>query len=313
MSDLPDGVAPHIRYPSTLLNIQANVYKRYHVNDITVFFQGEDRWDIAKERVGAGDEETVMLPNYYIFKMPGGYENVEFVNTIPYTPKDKNNMIALLAARNDGEEYGKLVLFQLPKGQIIMGPSQIDAQIAQHTDISRDFALWENAGSTYSRGNMFVIPIENSFMYVEPIYLRATIGSLPEVKRVIIYFNERIAYEQTLREALDSMFGPGVGEAAIYGTGPFFDTPEPPEPTTPPETGVTAPEPDEPPDGTVVTPPETGGTGFAAMTEQELILAAAEAYERGQNALKAGDWTAYGEAQEELNDILNELILRFGQ
>jgi len=235
---------------------------------------------------------------------------VEFVNSVPYTPKDRNNMIALLVARNDGAEYGKLVLFQLPKGQIVMGPSQIDAQIAQHTDISRDFALWENAGSTYSRGNMFVIPIENSFMYVEPIYLRATIGSLPEVKRIVIYFNERIAYEQTLREALDSMFGPGVGDAAIDGIGLPAVVPDKPTPPPPPDTttGGTTPV-ETPPDDTIS---DSDIISLFDMTEEELIIAASEAYNRGQDALRRGDWAAYGEAQEELEAILTHLIVRFG-
>jgi len=323
MGQMPEGVTPHIRYPSTLLNIQANVYKRYHVNDVTVFYQGEDRWDIAKERVGAGDEETYMWPNYYIMKIPG-YESVEFVNSIPYTPKDRNNMIALLVARNDAPDYGKLVLFQLPKGQIVMGPSQIDAQIAQDTNISRDFALWENAGSTYSRGNMFVIPIENSFMYVEPIYLRATIGSLPEVKRVVIYFDGRIAYKETLRDALDEMFGSGIGDTSfrakldrmIDGLEPAPEAPDITD-TTPTPAPAPAPTPTPDPDDTASEPGDTGtgdgASSFDQMSEEQLVQAAADAYERGQAAMRAGDWTAYGEAQNELEAILNYLIVRFGQ
>ena len=258
MAQMPEGVAPHIRYPSTLLNIQANVYRRYHVNDVAVFFQGEDRWDIAKERVGAGDEETVMVPNYYIMKL-SGEDSVEFVNSLPYTPKDRNNMIALFVARNDAPNYGELVLFQLPKGEIIMGPSQIDAQIAQHTLISQDFALWENSGSTYSRGNMFVIPIETSFMYVEPIYLRASIGSLPEVKRVVVYYNGRIAYKETLREALNEMW-PGAGDATLSGdAAPGIETPVTTPGTTTP--GTTTPGTPTTPSTPVVTPPSTVPSG----------------------------------------------------
>ena len=317
MEEMPEGVAPHIRYPSALLNIQARVYQRYHVNDTTVFFQGEDRWDIAKERVGAGDEETAMQPNYYIMKLPRE-DSVEFVNSIPYTPKDRNNMIALLVARNDAPNYGKLTLFQLPKGEIIMGPSQIDAQIAQDTVISQDFALWENSGSTYSRGNMFVIPIENSFMYVEPIYLRASIGSLPEVKRVVVYFNGRIAYQETLREALDEMFGKGVGDATLSdeeidlnGIESSGEKPSPGTTTTSPGTttpspGTTTPSPGE-------TPPSSGSLDLGSMTEEELVQTASDAYSRGQNALKRGDWAAYGEAQQLLEECLAQLIARFGQ
>jgi len=305
MDQLPAGVKPHIRYPSTMLNIQANIYKLYHVNNVTVFYQGEDRWDIAKEKVGANEEETVMSPNYYMIKIPGE-KNVEFVNSIPFTPKDRNNMMALLVARNDGDNYGKLVLYQLPKGQITMGPSQIDAQIAQHPQISQDFALWENSGSTYSRGNMFVIPIENSLMYVETIYLRASSASMPEVKRVIIYFNEKIAYEATLAEALDSMFGPGIGD--VTGTRPStggIESPDqttttPPDEVTPPAETVTPP---------AVSPDQSGptGAGIDSMTQYQLIAAAQDAFERGDQAMRAGDWAAYGEAQKELSEILARL------
>jgi len=309
MDQMPAGVAAHIRYPATMLNIQANVYKRYHVTDVTVFFQGEDRWDIAKERVGAGDEETVMQPNYYIMKLPG-MDKVEFVNSIPYTPKDKNNMIALLVAKNDGDNYGKLTLLQLPKGQIIMGPSQIDAQIAQDTNISRDFALWENSGSTYSRGNMFVIPIENSFMYVEPIYLRASIGSLPEVKRVIIYYGDRIAYGQTLKESLDIMFGDGVGDATLSGADETITAPENIETSSPAGTIGTTPDVTTPTDTTT---PEISGSDLVSMTEEELVQAASDAYNKGQDALKNGDWTAYGEAQQTLQDCISQLITRYSE
>ncbi|MDR1953945.1 MAG: UPF0182 family protein, partial [Clostridiales Family XIII bacterium] len=194
--EMPTALQSHIRYPSTMLNVQANIYKKYHVNDYEVFYQGEDRWDIANEKLGASDREVPMTPNYYIMKLPGE-DDVEFINSIPYTPMNKVNMTALLVARNDGEHYGELVLYQLPKGKVVMGPGQIDAQIAQDTTISRDFSLWENSGSTYSRGNMFVIPIEESIMYVEPIYLKASDSSLPEVKRIIIYYGDRIAYEAT--------------------------------------------------------------------------------------------------------------------
>ena len=220
-------------------------------------------------------------------------------------------MTALLVARNDGDQYGKLVLYQLPKGKIIMGPSQIDAQIAQHPQISQDFALWENSGSTYSRGNMFVIPIENSLMYVETIYLRASSASMPEVKRVIIYFNEKIAYEETLAEALDTMFGDGIGD--VTGSRPIpggIESPiedadpteqvEPTEPTTPEDPQA----PVEP------TAPVEGDPSFGAMTSEELAAAAQGAFDRGEMALRNGDWAEYGQAQEELQQILQLLLAK---
>ncbi|MDR1272546.1 MAG: UPF0182 family protein [Clostridiales Family XIII bacterium] len=289
IEDMPDGVAQHIRYPDTLLSIQADIYKRYHVNDVKVFYLGEDRWDIAKEKLGASDTEVEMMPNYYIMKLPGE-DSVEFINSIPYTPKDKNNMTGLLVARNDGENYGELILYQLPKGQIVMGPSQIDAQIAQDTEISQDFALWENSGSTYSRGNMFVIPIEESIMYIEPIYLKAANSSLPEVKRVIIYYDDRIAYGLTLAAALDEMFGKGTGEATAS-----LPTDENVEDTAP--------------------PPEEGSGGGSSpqLSQSELISAANDELSAAENAQKNGDWAAYGEHLESLKGYLNQLATADGE
>ncbi|MDR0853223.1 MAG: UPF0182 family protein [Clostridiales Family XIII bacterium] len=287
--DMPKGVDQHIRYPGTMLNIQANVYKRYHVKNVNVFYQGEDRWDIANEKLGASDKEVPMTPNYYIMKLPGE-DSVEFVNSIPYTPKDKNNMTSLLVARNDGENYGKLVLYQFPKGKIVMGPSQVDAQIAQDATISKDFSLWENSGSTYSRGNMFVIPIENSIMYVEPIYLKASNSSMPEVKRVIIYYNDKIAYETTLAEALDAMFGQGVGDntATLPGSENVDDG----------EDSV---------DGDEVDAGDGADGGDVGMSQKELIAAANEAYSNAVELQKSGDWAGYGKELANLQRYLEML------
>ncbi|MDR0357831.1 MAG: UPF0182 family protein [Clostridiales Family XIII bacterium] len=279
-AEMPEGLRSHIRYPSKMLTVQANIYKKYHVNDYKVFYQGADRWDIANEKLGASDKEVAMQPNYYIIKLPGE-EKAEFINSIPYTPMNKVNMAALLVARNDGEHYGELILYQMPKGKTVMGPSQIDAQIAQDTTISRDFALWENSGSTYSRGNMFVVPINESIMYVEPIYLKASEGSLPEVKRIIIYYGDRIAYETTLAEALDSMFGPGTGDA-IAITDPTGDT------------------------GDADSGPDDTGTGGDSqqMTTDQIIRAAVEAYNSAVQAQKDGDWAKYGQEMKRMEGYL---------
>ena len=150
-----------------------------------------------------------MTSQYYIMKLPGE-KDAEFIISVPYTPSGKDNLTAILRARNDGENYGDLMLYQMPKDRVIYGPAQVEALIDQNTQIAQDFTLWNSSGSTYSRGNMFVILIEGSLMYVEPIYLESTNSSIPEVKRVIIYYNGRIAYENTLAKALDSMFGEGA-------------------------------------------------------------------------------------------------------
>lgn len=268
--EMPEGIRAHIRYPSTMLGIQADVYRRYHMDDVKVFYQKEDLWEIAKEIYGI--KEQPMTPNYYIMKLPGEKE-AEFVNSIPYTPRDKNNMTALLIARNDGENYGELVLYQLPKSKIIYGPMQIEAQIDQSTEISKEFSLWKSSGSTYSRGNMFVIPINDSLLYVEPVYLEATNSSIPEVKRVIVAYGDKISYEPTLAEALEALFGEGSGEQSTAGG----------------------------------SPEKTEGKGDEKLSQAELIQQAQVAYENATEAQKEGNWAKYGEYMDELESLLNQL------
>lgn len=291
--EMPEYMRAHIHYPNALLNIQANVYKKYHMSNVEVFYQNEDLWAIARETYGQA--EQVISPNYFIMRLPGE-EKAEFINSIPYTPSGKSNMTGLLVARNDVPYYGELILYRLPKDRIIYGPSQVEAQINQDPEISKEFSLWNNSGSTYSRGNMFVFPVEGSLLYVEPVYLEAAQGSLPEVKRVIVYYGERIAYKPTLGEALDSLFGAGAGDplsadnpilagkeaAAILEAGGTL------EPETP-EGGTEQP-------GTIVTDDVT-----------ELIRLANEAYESAQESQRAGDWAGYGQFMEQLQQYLQQL------
>lgn len=176
---------------------------------MNVFYQKEDVWDVAYEIYGT--EKTQMEPNYYIAKLPGE-EKAEFFNSLPFTPRSKQNMTALMVARNDGAAYGELVLYQFPKSRTIYGPEQIEAQIDQNTEISKEFSLWKSSGTSYRRGNMFVIPINTSVLYVEPVYLEATNSSIPEVKRIIVAYDDKIAYEETLAECLVSLFGDEADE-----------------------------------------------------------------------------------------------------
>lgn len=267
--EMPEGIKAHIRYPGTMLEIQADVYRRYHMDDVKVFYQNEDLWEISKEIYGI--KEQPMTPNYYIMKLPGE-KDAEFVNSIPYTPKDKNNMTALLVARNDGDDYGELVLYQLPKSKIIYGPMQIEAQIDQSTEISKEFSLWKSSGSTYSRGNMFVIPVNDSLLYVEPVYLEATNSSIPEVKRVIVAYGEQISYQPTLAAALDALFGENSGQQSTGGEGTTEE-------------------------------PEKGGE----LTQAEIIQKAQTAYENAIKAQQEGDWAKYGQYMSELETYLNQL------
>lgn len=275
--EMPEGLKAHIRYPNKLLQIQANIYSRYHMEDIGVFYLNEDQWDIAYEIYGT--EQMQMTPTYYIAKLPGE-EKAEFFNSIPFTPKSKKNMTALMVARNDGEHYGELILYQFPKSKTIYGPEQVEAQIDQNTEISKEFSLWNSSGTTYRRGNMFIIPINSSILYVEPVYLEATNSSIPEVKRIIVAYNDQIAYEETLAECLVSLFG---DEAA---------------------SGIDS-------SGGSITGEETGGeetgTTTGELSQTELIQKAATAYDNAQAALQQGDWAAYGEYMDELEEALNNL------
>ena len=268
LEEMPEGIKAHIRYPNMLLNIQAQVYQRYHMNDVKVFYQNEDLWEIADEIYGM--KEQKMTPNYYIMKLPGE-ERAEFVNTIPFTPKDKKNLMGLLVARSDGEEYGKLVLYQMPKSKTVYGPMQVEAQIDQNTEISKEFSLWNSSGSSYSRGNLFIVPIEDSLLYIEPVYLEATNSSIPEVKRVIVVYGDRIAYEETLAEALNSLFGEG---SADY-------------------------------DGSDSDSSSSSDDGD--LSQSEIIAKAQEAFDKAQDAQRNGNWAKYGEYLNELDKYLNML------
>ena len=272
---MPEGLKAHMRYPNTLFQIQASVYGKYHMEDVNVFYQSEDAWDIAYEIYGMDKQQ--IQPNYYIAKLPGETK-AEFFNSIPFTPKSKQNMTALMVARNDGDNYGELVLYQFPKGRTIYGPEQIEAQIDQNTEISKEFSLWNSSGTQYRRGNMFVIPINTSLLYCEPVYLEASNSSIPEVKRIIMAYDDEIAYEETLAECLVELFGDKAEEGVDNGS--------------------------QEPDG------ESGQPGTdepEKMSQSELIEAAAKAYEDAIEAQKDGDWAGYGEYMDELEKYLNEL------
>lgn len=271
LDQMPEEIRAHIRYPSMLLDIQAQVYQRYHMSDVKVFYQNEDLWQISSEIYGT--KEQAMSPNYYIMKLPGE-EKAEFVNSIPFTPKDKRNLMGLLVARNDGENYGELVLYQMPKSKTVYGPMQVEAQIDQNTEISKEFSLWDSSGSTYSRGNMFVVPIEDSLLYIEPVYLEATNSSIPEVKRVIVVYGDSIAYEPTLAEALNALFGEGSAH--------------------------------ESPGSDEQAEPAEGGSDDN-LSQTEIIAKAQEAFDNAEQAQKDGDWAKYGEYLNELDKYLNML------
>lgn len=204
LDSMPEELQSHLRYPVDLFSVQAGIYGNYHMTDPQVFYNREDAWDIPTE-VYEGDRETVE-PYYVIMKTPGSDGDEEFMLILPFTPRSKNNMIAWMCAKSDQPEYGDLVVFKFSKDQLIYGPMQIEARIDQDTEISEQLTLWSQKGSSVVRGNLLVIPVENSLLYVEPLFLRAENSELPELKRVIVAYNGQVAMEETLEEALAAIF-----------------------------------------------------------------------------------------------------------
>lgn len=264
-SEMPEAIRKHIRYPNSLLKIQAGVYTKYHMDEVKVFYQDEDLWDIAHQIYGT--EEKEMDPSYFIFELPDS-KKAEFINMIPFTPKSKQNMTAIMMARNDGSKYGQLLVYKFPKNKTVYGPMQIEAQIDQNTEISKEFSLWNSSGSKYRRGDLFVIPINNSIMYVEPVYLEASNQAIPEMKRVIVAYGDDIAYEATLEDALADLFGEDNQQSSGQGT---------------------------------------TSSGKGNSSQKDLIRKANEAYENAVNAQKGGNWKKYGEYLDELEKYLNQL------
>ncbi|MCH4888464.1 UPF0182 family protein [Acidaminobacter sp. JC074] len=204
MEDFPTGLKAHIKYPQDFFNLQSSVYRSYHVDNPEVFYNGEDVWDIANEKYI--DLDQPIESNYVMFKLPDS-ETEEFALIVPYTPKEKANMTSLFVARNDGDNYGKLYIYKFPKDKTIQGPMMIESRIDQDSTISPQFTLWGQEGSNVLRGNMIVVPVEDSLLYIEPIYLEANNpNSLPEMKRVIVAYNDTIVMEENLDTALRKVF-----------------------------------------------------------------------------------------------------------
>jgi uncharacterized protein len=214
---MPADLRAHIRYPEALFRVQAAMYAVYHMRDTQVFYNKEDLWSIPVVHGVRGDRS--MEPYYLILRLPGEPKE-EFVLLIPFNPSKKDNLSAWLAARSDPPHYGKLVVYNFPKQKLIYGPRQIKARIDQDPFISQQLSLWDQRGSQVIRGNLLVIPIERSLLYVEPLYIAAEKGQLPELKRVIVGFGDRIAMEETLEGAIARVFGGPVPAAGAVAAPP---------------------------------------------------------------------------------------------
>jgi uncharacterized membrane protein (UPF0182 family) len=270
LDEMPADLRLHVRYPVDYFTIQAQMYASYHMEDPQVFYNREDKWNLPTEIYAS---ETRPMEAYYtIIKLPGQSEP-EFVLILPFTPQNKNNMIAWLAARSDGENYGKLMAYYFPKQELVYGPMQVEARINQDTTISQQLSLWDQRGSNVIRGNLLAIPIKDALIYVEPLYLQAEQSRMPELRRVIVTHGERVVMEPSLELALTRIFGEGV-------------SPEVQEPAGEPG----APE-----------PPQT------AASVRELAQRANQLYDEAQERLKAGDWSGYGDSLAQLKQTLTEL------
>lgn len=215
-SAMPPDLRAHARYPEVLFRVQAEIYRTYHMTDPQSFYNKEDLWDLARYSSGQGGRAEPMSPTYIVTSLPG-QDNPEFVLTLPFTPRSKDNLIGLMVARCDGERLGEIVVLQLSKQELIFGPMQIDARINQDQNISKDLTLWSQQGSQVVRGQTLVLPLGNTFLYVEPIYIQATEARMPQLKKIVLALGNRMVYADSYAEALARLSGmqpPAPGETA---------------------------------------------------------------------------------------------------
>ena len=267
MEAMPEALRAHVRYPQDLFKVQARMYATYHMRDPQVFYNKEDLLSIPHRNVD--EQELEMEPYYTIMRLPGE-EDEEFVLLLPFTPNNRDNMRAWLAARSDGTHYGKLLALNFPKAKLVYGPKQVDARIDQDAFISQQLSLWGQRGSEVIRGSLLAIPIQDSLLYVQSLYLAAEQGSLPELKRVVAVFGNRIAMRENLEDALNELFG---------------DAAESPATASP-------------------------SVRTAAATELASGSPAAQAmehYQRSMERLRAGDWAGFGDALRQLEQSLQAL------
>ena len=266
---MPPDLQTHIRYPEDLFRIQAEIYQVYHMEAADVFYNREDLWQFPREPEGGGT--TLMAPYYIIMRLPGETQ-AEFFLMLPMVPSRRDNMIAWLAARCDPPDYGKLIVYEFPKDKLVYGPFQIEALINQNTEISQQLTLWNQMGSRVIRGNLLVIPIENSILYVSPLYLRAVQGQLPELKRVIAAYGDRVVMKETLPEALAALFEGGAAPAV---------------------------------------PNASAGTPLAGPAADR-AREALDHYNLAIERLKSGDWTGFGTELNMMRGLLEDMNRQSG-
>lgn len=271
--DMPQPIKEHVRYSQNMFDIQANVYRTYHMNNPRVFYNKEDQWEIATQMYGQSKEIQDVESAYLIMKQPEREEE-EFVLMVPYTPREKDNMVGWMAAMNDEDNYGKLLVYTFPKQNLAYGPMQIEQRIDQDTVISPQLTLLGQQGSEIIRGNMLTIPINDTILYVEPIYIGASGGdrSMPEVKKVIVSYDNKIVMEDSLEASL----------AKLFGT-------------------------DEEQDNQDENPSQEPPENEQNQDIGNLITRANELFQQAQQAQQNGNWADYGQYIDELQKVLGQL------
>ncbi len=280
LSSMPADLLDNIRYPEDMFTAQAEIYRTYHMTDANEFYNREDLWAWPEEITN--DQTQRMDPYYVLMQLPGSSE-LEYVLILPFTPSSRENMVAWLAVQSDPERYGDKVLYNFGKDSLLFGPKQIEARIDQDPEISAQLSLWNQQGSGVIRGNLLVIPIADSLLYVEPLYLQAASGRIPELQRVIVATADNVAMAENLGAALVKLFGSQISRIPVIV-----------------ELGASA-----------VSSRDTGQTEVDAArapeTVDELIIKANEQFILAQDRLKEGDFAGYGEAIDQLQQTLGDL------
>jgi uncharacterized protein len=279
LEEMPEGLQRHIRYPEGIFSHQTAMYSTYHMTNPEVFYNKEDQWEVPT--IDMEGRTTPMQPYYTIMKLPGE-ARAEFIQMLPFTPRRKDNLAAWMVARSDQEQYGRLLVFRFPKQKVIFGPRQVVGRINQDQVIAPQITLWNQQGSSVIQGTLLVIPIEESLLYVRPLYLRAAGGRIPELKRVIVAYQNQIVMEETLEESLDRIFGP-VDSREPVPTRPMLTEMEP-------AFGMPVP-------AAVPTP----------AVSESLAREARQYYERALQAQREGNWGQYGEEIRRLGEVLERM------
>ena len=268
MDSIPADIRAHLRYPDQIYRIQTSLYATYHMDAPVDFYHREDQWQIPVVNRATGG--AVPFMRHIIMKLPGEAQE-EYVYMVPFTPRGKDNLAAWMVARNDGAEYGKLRVYRLSRQTLVFGPTQIENRINQNTEISQQVSLWDQHGSSVIWGDLLVIPIGSSLLYVQPMYLRAAGGKIPELKRVVVAYQNEVAMAETLDGALSELFGGSSGARAA------------------------------------VVPAAEAGSAAGNDTQRALISEARQHYDNAMTAQRSGDWARYGEEIKALGEVLSRI------